>query len=231
MKAHRGKYAEDGSEFACGYGENGGEVGRPARAGRVTLRPPSRRTLTGGNPMSVHDPHDRRRFLRTAVAAVAAELGMLTPRPGRSPPDRRCRPRSPPQGTHAWFGSLKQVEAGVTSTSASPRPVPPRPAPSPAAWLALRHPQLRRRRPAAGRCRPPRDRALPARLRHDALPLGGTPRNGQQAAFARDAIALMDALGIEQATSPASTGVRARPRSWRRSGPSAARRWSRSAAT
>ncbi len=45
----------------------------------------------------------------------------------------------------------------------------------------------------------PGDRAIPARLRHDAFPVGATPRNGQQAALAVDAIALMDALGIERA--------------------------------
>ena len=43
----------------------------------------------------------------------------------------------------------------------------------PPAWLAIRHPQLRRRRaPARGRGLP-RDRPLPARLRHDAIPLRG----------------------------------------------------------
>ena len=41
----------------------------------------------------------------------------------------------------------------------------------PAAWLALRHPQLRRRRAAAGVGGLPRDRAVPARLRRDALPV------------------------------------------------------------
>ena len=49
-----------------------------------------------------------------------------------------------------------------------PRRRPGRPA---AARLAVRHPQLRRRRPAADGDRLPRDRPLPARLRQHALPL------------------------------------------------------------
>jgi hypothetical protein len=57
-----------------------------------------------------------------------------------------------------------------------------------------------------------------------------TRRNGQQAVLALDAIALMDALGSSARSSPVSTGARGRPTSWPRCGPSAARRWSRSAA-
>ena len=54
-----------------------------------------------------------------------------------------------------------------------------------------------------------------------------TLRNGQQSALAADTVALMDALAIETAIVPVSTGVRGRPISSQRSGRSAARRWSR----
>ena len=55
-----------------------------------------------------------------------------------------------------------------------------------AARLAVRHPQLRRGRPAAGGGRLPGDRPVPARLRHDALPAPTRRvRNGEQAALAR----------------------------------------------
>ena len=69
-----------------------------------------------------------------------------------------------------------------------------------AARLALRHPQLRRRRPLAGRAGLPGHRPVPARLRHDALPLGGDaaqrPAGGPRASTS---IALLDALEIERA--------------------------------
>ena len=48
-----------------------------------------------------------------------------------------------------------------------------RPSGDPAARLALRHPQLCRRRPVAGLGGLPGDRAVPARLRDNALPVGG----------------------------------------------------------
>ena len=57
-----------------------------------------------------------------------------------------------------------------------------------------------------------------------------TFRNGQQAALAVDAIALMDALEIEKAIIAGFDWGRARPTSSRRSGPSAARGTCRSAA-
>jgi pimeloyl-ACP methyl ester carboxylesterase len=51
----------------------------------------------------------------------------------------------------------------------------------------------------AGRRRPSRSDPVSARLRHDALLVDETPRNGEQAALAADAIALLDALEIERA--------------------------------
>ena len=53
-----------------------------------------------------------------------------------------------------------------------------------------------------------------------------TLRNGQQAALADDVITLMDALGIDRPSWPASTGGRGRPTSSRRCGRTAARPWS-----
>jgi pimeloyl-ACP methyl ester carboxylesterase len=54
-----------------------------------------------------------------------------------------------------------------------------------------------------------------------------TFRNGQPSVLAVDAIALMNALDIGQASLPALTGEHARPTSSRHSGPSTAGRWSR----
>ena len=54
-------------------------------------------------------------------------------------------------------------------------------------------------------------------------------RNGEQAALARDAIALMDALEIEQAVVAGFDWGARTPTSWRRFGPSAARGTSPSA--
>jgi pimeloyl-ACP methyl ester carboxylesterase len=56
-------------------------------------------------------------------------------------------------------------------------------------------------------------------------------RNGQPSALAVDLIALMDALKIEKATLAGFDWARAPPTSPPRSGRSASRRWSRSAAT
>ena len=58
-----------------------------------------------------------------------------------------------------------------------------------------------------------------------------TFRNGQPSVVAVDTIALMDALKITRRSSPASIGAGGRPTRSRRSGRSAARRWSPSAVT
>ena len=74
-----------------------------------------------------------------------------------------------------------------------------RPAGHSAARLALRHPQLRRRRAAAGGGGLPGDRAVSARLRHDALSLRATRSATASSRRSRStSIALMDALKIEQ---------------------------------
>ena len=69
----------------------------------------------------------------------------------------------------------------------------------PAARLAVRHLRLRRCRPGAGAGRLPGDRALAARLRHDALPLRRNAAQRPAGALATDVIALMDALKIDKA--------------------------------
>ena len=96
------------------------------------------------------------------------------------------------------FGPVQQIDAGVLERRLRRRRAGRRPGGPPAARLAVRHPQLRRRRAAAGGGRLPGDRPVPARLRHDALPVRRRrSATGEQAALAVDAIALMDALGID----------------------------------
>ena len=94
--------------------------------------------------------------------------------------------------------AVTTIDAGVLNVGYAEAALPTA-GRDPAPRLALRHPQLRRRRAGARRGGLPGDRALSARLRHDALPVGRTFRNGQQSALAVDVVALMDALGIERA--------------------------------
>ena len=100
-----------------------------------------------------------------------------------------------------------------------------------AARLAIRHPHLCRCRAAAGVGGLPGDRAVSARLRHDALSLERDgpqrPAVGDRARHHRLDGRAQDRKGDHRRL---STGVRARPASSRRSGRSAARPWSRSAA-
>ena len=97
-----------------------------------------------------------------------------------------------------------------------------------AARLALRHPQLCRCRAAAGVGGLPGDRALSARLRHDALSferhVPQWPAVGDRGRHHRPDGCAQDREGDR---SPASTGARGPPTSSRRSGRSAARPWSR----
>ena len=86
-------------------------------------------------------------------------------------PARRSGPICPgsSRGTNTSFASLKQIDAGVLNVGYAEA--------GPGRWsrghssarLALRHPHLRRRRAAAGVGGLSGDRAVPARLWHDAL--------------------------------------------------------------
>ena len=72
--------------------------------------------------------------------------------------------------------------------------------------------------------RVPGGRAVPARVRHDALPsTDAAVRNGQQAALAVDASRCWTRSASSRRSSPASTGAHGPRTSWRRCGPSAAR--------
>ena len=82
---------------------------------------------------------------------------------------------------------------------------------------------------AAGRIS--RAGAVAARLRTDRFLHADTPRSGQQAALGCDLRDFMQALGIERASLPATTGADARPASSRRSGRTSCAGWSRSPAT
>jgi pimeloyl-ACP methyl ester carboxylesterase len=75
----------------------------------------------------------------------------------------------------------------------------PRPRGAAAARLALRHLRFVDVAPLLASARLSRHHPVSARLWHDALPLGATVRNGQQAALATDIVALLDALKIDKA--------------------------------
>ena len=78
-------------------------------------------------------------------------------------------PRRPPPTPS--FGPVQQIDAGLLNVGYVDLGPADWPGGPPAARLAVRHPQLRRRRPRAGRGGLPRDRPVPARLREHALPL------------------------------------------------------------
>ena len=175
---------------------------------------------------------DRRHFLAGMVTAVAASrFGLLDLADGRARPPAAPKPAEPRDGGGGPLGALRQVDAGVLSVGYAEAGPPGGPV------VILLHgwpydihsfvevvPLL----VAAGY------RVIVPHLRGYGTTRflsAGTIRNGQPAALASDLIALMDALRSARPRSPASIGARARPTSSPRSGPSAARRWSRSAAT
>ena len=84
------------------------------------------------------------------------------------------------------LGAISQIDAGPLNVGYVDGG-PTRARGFAAARLAVRHPKLRRGRPAADRGGPPGDRPVPSRLRYDPLPLRETVRNGEQAALAVDA--------------------------------------------
>ena len=137
---------------------------------------------------------DRRRFVGSAAMAIAAaQLGMIDSAVGRGEG----------AGDQARDEHVIRHDQADRCRCAQRRVCGSRPgqwrAGHPAARLALRHSQLRRRCAAAGLGRLSGDRSLPARLRHDALPV---PRNGrataQPSALAVDLKDFLDALKIEK---------------------------------
>ena len=177
--------------------------------------------------MSGEINQDRRRWLGTAAMTLAgARLGVLRPvRAGLAEP----LPENPPdtkRRTTMSFGELKQIDAGVLNVGYAEAG----PADGPAVILLHGWPydihsfvDVAPLLAAAGY------RVIVPHLRGY-----GTTRFFRQrpcgtaaVGLALDIIALMDALRIDKAISPASTGARARPTSSRRSGRSAARPWSR----
>ena len=69
------------------------------------------------------------------------------------------------------LGAVKQIDAGPLERRLRREGAGRRARGPPAARLAVRHPQLPRGGPPAGRRRPPGDRPAPPRVRHDPLPL------------------------------------------------------------
>jgi len=147
--------------------------------------------------------HDRRRFLGTAALAIAAaELGMIGSAPAASAESDEKKPagsRSIPPGTNASFGALKQIDAGVLNVGYAEAG----PADGPAVLLLHGWPydihsfvDVASLLAAKG-CRVIvphlRGHGTTRFLSKDAV------RNGQPAALALDAIALMDALKIQKA--------------------------------
>lgn len=146
--------------------------------------------------------YDRRRFLRDVVLTIAAAEGIMVAS-AAAQPDRSTPPTPPPTDkptTDASFAaSLKQVNAGVLNVGyAEAGPVD-----GPAVILLHVWPydiqsyaEVAPRLAAAGyRVIVPYLRGYgPTRFLSAA-----TVRNGQQSVFAADAIALMDALGVERA--------------------------------
>jgi hypothetical protein len=170
--------------------------------------------------------HDRRRFLATAIMAIAsAELGMV----GSSAAQSKAKPATVPAiepGANKSFGPLKRIDAGLLNVGYAEM------GPSGGPPVILLH-------------------GWPYHIHSfvDVAPLlasmdyrvivpyvrgyGTTQflsretfRNGQPSVLAVDTIAFMDALKIEKAILAGfDWGARGRPISWRRFGRSAARRW------
>ena len=144
--------------------------------------------------------YDRRRFLGTAVSAIAAaELTLAGSGDAQS---SRTNPAGAPTASPApntTFGPLKQIDAGVVNVGyAEAGPAGGAPVVLLHGWPYDIHAFVDVAPLLAARGY----RVIVPHLRGYGTTRflsGDTPRNGQQAAFAADAIALMDALRIERA--------------------------------
>jgi pimeloyl-ACP methyl ester carboxylesterase len=143
----------------------------------------------------------RRRFLGTAAAAIAAApFGMIQ---GAQAADGKTSPNLPSQiaaGTERSFGPLKQITAGVLDVGyAEDGPLDGRPVILLHGWPYDIHSYVE----VAPLLASAGYRVIVPHLRGygtTRFPSADAARNGQQSAIAVDVIALMDALGIRQAT-------------------------------
>jgi pimeloyl-ACP methyl ester carboxylesterase len=144
--------------------------------------------------------HDRRHFLGTAIMTITAlELGTSTPTQAASPvtdPGKGLARNA----TQKSFGSLKQIDAGSLSVGyVELGPVDGAPVILLHGWPYDIHTYV----DVAPLLAAKEHRVIVPYLRGYGTTRflsDKTMRNGQQAAIAADTIALMDALGIEQAT-------------------------------
>ena len=167
--------------------------------------------VEGSHVIMVSQPQAVTDVILEAVAAVSGRrLGVGA---CRWPHDLTESCSAPVSRSTPASSNVGYVEDGPGRRSRGPPP----------ARLAVRHPQLRRRRPAADGGRLPGDRPLPARLRHDALPLrrdgpqrragGARGRHDRADGRARDRDGRRRRLRLGRADRPTSSP---------RSGPSAA---------
>jgi len=144
--------------------------------------------------------HHRRRFLVLRQSPLRPlKLAMVGSAKAQSAETAPAGSPAIKPGTNTSFGSAEAGRPGVLDVGYA-EAGPPMVRPSFFCTAGLRHSQLCRRRAAAGIEGLPRDRAVSARLRHDAFLSGDTVRNGQQSVIAVDIIALMDSLKIEKAS-------------------------------
>jgi pimeloyl-ACP methyl ester carboxylesterase len=143
---------------------------------------------------------DRRRFLGTAVMGIAAaSLGMAGSARAQSGPGGRADSTGTHRGWAAPLGPVKQVDAGDLNVGyAEAGPPDGRPVVLLHGWPYDIHTYAG----VAPLLAAEGYRAIVPYLRGygtTRFRSAGTPRNGQQAAIAADVVALMDALGIEEA--------------------------------
>ena len=111
----------------------------------------------------------RRRLFEMAGLSAAATLLARSPLFAQSSTTKPADLPTIKPGTNTSFGSLKQIDAGVLNVGYAEAGPADGPAGHSSARLALRHSQLCRCRSVAGVGGLPGDRAVSARLWHDAL--------------------------------------------------------------